>query len=135
MLPCIDPEWSKYLAASGCKDELIERIRNVLQRMDSRCFRDLSVEIGVSYSSIYQFNTRLVNEPSLKTVDKLIRYLVPGYELGLIPEHAPAACPVVFVPPDGWKVHPDNPAYYYKGQEVLTEAQLRAKFAPKIAAE
>lgn len=41
-------------------------------------------------------------------------------------EFAAWSCPVTpAFPPDGWQVHPHNPAYYYKGQEVLTEAQLR----------
>ncbi len=30
-------------------------------------------------------------------------------------------------PPEGWAVHPQNPAYYYKGQEVVSEADLRAR--------
>src|SRR5690606_8392219 len=30
-------------------------------------------------------------------------------------------------PPEGWKAHPQSAGYFYKGQEVLTEAQLRAK--------
>ena len=28
----------------------------------------------------------------------------------------------------GWKVHPQNHFYWYRGQEVLTEAQLREKY-------
>lgn len=38
---------------------------------------------------------------------------------------APAA-PAAF-PPAGWKQHPDNPAYYYMGTEVLSEADLQAR--------
>ncbi|TIM41642.1 hypothetical protein [Mesorhizobium sp.] len=34
---------------------------------------------------------------------------------------APAA------PAEGWKPHPTAPGYFYKGQEVLLEADLRAK--------
>lgn len=36
------------------------------------------------------------------------------------------APPAVF-PPAGWLAHPTAPGYYYKGQEVLTEEQLRAR--------
>ncbi|SDB48679.1 hypothetical protein [Bauldia litoralis] len=32
-------------------------------------------------------------------------------------------------PPEGWTQHPDNPAYYFKGKEVLNEAQIRAKYS------
>lgn len=36
--------------------------------------------------------------------------------------------PIVPVfPPAGWLVHPENPAYYYCGTEVLSEADLRAR--------
>ena len=44
---------------------------------------------------------------------------------------APAA-PAAF-PPAGWTAHPTSPGYYYAGQEVLTEADLRAKFATPVA--
>jgi hypothetical protein len=47
------------------------------------------------------------------------------------PAAAPPAVPAAPVapsfPPYGWKQHPTNPAYYYCGQEVLTEEQLRAR--------
>jgi hypothetical protein len=33
-------------------------------------------------------------------------------------------------PPAGWLAHPTAAGYFYCGQEVLTEADLRAKFAP-----
>lgn len=32
-------------------------------------------------------------------------------------------------PPDGWLPHPEAPGYFYKGQEVLTEAVLRERSA------
>lgn len=44
--------------------------------------------------------------------------------LGTTPP-APPAPPAVF-PPAGWTAHPSAPGYYYKDQQVLTEAQLRA---------
>lgn len=45
-----------------------------------------------------------------------------------VPPAAPPVAPAF--PPEGWAVHPQNPAYYYKGQEVVSEADLRARFAP-----
>ena len=42
-----------------------------------------------------------------------------------VPAAPSAAAPAVF-PPAGWTAHP-TPGYFYKGQEVLTEAQLRAQ--------
>lgn len=38
------------------------------------------------------------------------------------------APPAVF-PPAGWTVHPTAEGYFYKDQEVITEAELRAKVA------
>jgi hypothetical protein len=29
---------------------------------------------------------------------------------------------------DGWQIHPQNPAYWFKGQEVLEEAAVLAKY-------
>lgn len=39
---------------------------------------------------------------------------------------APVAAPF---PPEGWALHPSAPGYYYCGQEVLSEADLRARVA------
>lgn len=35
-------------------------------------------------------------------------------------------------PPAGWLAHPSAPGYYYQGQEVLTEADLRARSAAPL---
>lgn len=43
-----------------------------------------------------------------------------------------AAAPAAF-PPAGWTAHPEAAGYFYKDQEVLTEADLRARFAPPAA--
>ena len=43
----------------------------------------------------------------------------------------PVAAPF---PPEGWTTHPQSPGYFYQGQEVLTEADLRARVAaPAVA--
>lgn len=39
------------------------------------------------------------------------------------------ATPAAFQIPEGWTVHPQSAGYYYKGQEVLTEAQLKERYA------
>lgn len=44
-----------------------------------------------------------------------------------VPPVAPAA-PVF--PPEGWLAHPEASGYFYKGQEVKTEAELRAMAVP-----
>lgn len=41
------------------------------------------------------------------------------------PPPVPAVVAKVW-PPSGWAAHPSAPGYFYKGQEVLSEAQLRA---------
>jgi hypothetical protein len=43
----------------------------------------------------------------------------------MVPPPPPPPPPTVF-PPPGWTAHPSAPGYYYRGQEVLSEAQLRA---------
>ena len=47
---------------------------------------------------------------------------------------APAAPVAAPFPPAGWTPHPEAPGYFYQGQEVLTEAALRARVAPPVAA-
>lgn len=59
---------------------------------------------------------------------------VPGAQpepyLGYVPAppvEAPAVPAAPSFPPEGWQQHPNNPAYWYKGTEVITEAELRAR--------
>lgn len=50
------------------------------------------------------------------------------------PPAAPAAPAAPDFPPAGWTAHPTSPGYFYQGQEVLSEADLRAKMAPAAPA-
>lgn len=43
---------------------------------------------------------------------------------------APPAPAAADFPPAGWTAHPEAAGYFYKGQEVLSEADLRARMAP-----
>jgi hypothetical protein len=45
---------------------------------------------------------------------------------------APVAHIVEAFPPEGWVAHPQAPGHYYKGQEVKSEADLRAMSAPAL---
>lgn len=46
-----------------------------------------------------------------------------------VPVQAPPAPVVAQWPPQGWTAHPDSPGWFYSGQDVLTEADLRARYA------
>lgn len=46
---------------------------------------------------------------------------------------APPAPAAEAFPPAGWTAHPTAPGYFYQGQEVLSEADLRARMAPAAA--
>lgn len=41
-----------------------------------------------------------------------------------------SVAPVIDFPPAGWIPHPQAPGQFYCGQEVLTEADLRTRYAP-----
>lgn len=49
------------------------------------------------------------------------------------PPPAPPADPMAAARADGWLVHPSAPGYHYKGQEVLADAQIAAKYAAPVA--
>lgn len=49
------------------------------------------------------------------------------------PAFNPPAPPTPVFPPEGWTAHPSSPGYFYKGQEVKSEAELRAMVAPPAA--
>jgi hypothetical protein len=50
------------------------------------------------------------------------------------PAAPPVAPPAAAFPPAGWTAHPSAPGYYYAGNEVLSEADLRARFPAQPAA-
>ncbi|MAF43632.1 MAG: hypothetical protein CMI54_05630 [Parcubacteria group bacterium] len=41
----------------------------------------------------------------------------------------PPPAPEPVFPPEGWLPHPQSAGYFYKGQECVTEAELRSRFA------
>jgi len=47
---------------------------------------------------------------------------------------APPAPVAATFPPEGWTAHPASPGYYYKGNEVLSEADLKASLVPAVPA-
>lgn len=49
------------------------------------------------------------------------------------PANNPPPPPPAAFPPAGWVAHPSAPGYFYQGDQVLSEADLRAKFAPPPA--
>ncbi len=57
--------------------------------------------------------------------------VAPPPAFSVAPPAAPP--PPVAFPPAGWTAHPSAPGYFYMGQEVLSEAQLRARVAPPAA--
>ena len=50
------------------------------------------------------------------------------------PVQAPPAPVAPQWPPQGWTAHPQSPGWFYQGQEVLSEADLRARVAPPAPA-
>ncbi len=44
----------------------------------------------------------------------------------------PPPPPAAVFPPAGWAAHPQAPGYFYAGNEVLTEADLRARFTAPV---
>lgn len=50
-----------------------------------------------------------------------------------VPTVAQVAPATAVFPPAGWTPHPQAPGYFYQGQEVLSEADLRARVSPPAA--
>lgn len=113
MLPCIDPKDTDFIAASVNKDDLVARVRAVLSRLDTRCFGDLATEIGLSKGALYPLVRQPDLEPKLDTLQKLIGYLAPGYEIGLVkaPESGMSSCSV---PQTVWRSIPTMPGWEAK---------------------
>lgn len=53
-----------------------------------------------------------------------------GSQAAVTPPPPAAGAVTADFPPEGWLAHPGAPGHFYKGQEVLTEAALRAKYPP-----
>lgn len=55
------------------------------------------------------------------------QHAAPGYPPPMAPP--PMAPPPAAFPPPGWTPHPNAPGHFYRGQEVVPEADLRARQA------
>lgn len=51
-----------------------------------------------------------------------------------VPSAPPAPSAAIAFPPAGWLAHPSAPGYFYSGNEVKSEAELRAPLAPPAPA-
>lgn len=68
---------------------------------------------------------RLDNKPTVDQMFAGVEAGAPPVAPPAAPPVAPPAAPAVF-PPEGWLPHPSAPGYFYKGQEVMAESDLRA---------
>jgi len=51
-----------------------------------------------------------------------------------VPQAPPPMAPAAVFPPEGWTAHPTAPGYFYRGQEVISEVDLRAQAAAAVPA-
>jgi len=96
---------------------LIDDIKVLRDRMNQEIAGGITEIVGGSganYARTRYFLKTVDAMPNRDDMLKLMRYLMPGYR-------------------EGWLHHPDAPGWFYKGQEVVTEAQLRERFAKPVA--
>jgi len=107
------------------KDDLFDAIQERLEdEIEARTLSKLATKLGLNYPRLQRFAYVRMRR---RTNDDLIDKLADHYGFKL------AEAPPAFMPPAGWLRHPQDGRFYYKGQEVLTEAQLRERMALEAA--
>lgn len=98
MLHCIDPENTKLIAQARA-DEVVERIRDALIDVDGDCMRAVAAEVGLPYHTLYAFKKGKTEAPHFSTLQKLLAYFAPGYEIAVAPIDTTASACVMRRPP------------------------------------
>lgn len=121
---CIDPDDEERIRNAHGWDELREACRTALINVQGACLAEIAVVAGVSLGALYVFR-RGDSNGQPKTLMAIVSALAPGHPLT-----ASGTCAVRRPPPilpEGWRVHPDNAKYAYKGQEVKKISELVGK--------
>ncbi len=110
MLPCIDEEVTK-LIANARTDEIVERIRDAVSSLDGACFKELTRELDIAYGTLYAFKSGRTVAPHFSTIQKLLTYFAPGYEIAVLPVNpSQTVCAVRPVPQQSASTH-DTPEW------------------------
>jgi hypothetical protein len=89
---------------------------------------EITTKAGTPFSKHIWKPTRKSPNPSVVAALSALDPFVDASQPQVPPPPPPPPPPAATkpFPPPGWTAHPNAPGYWYKGQEVLSEAQLRA---------
>lgn len=125
MLPCID-ETHKQRIARARDYEVVEFIRDAVTDVDGDCFKDLAKELGLSYGTLYAFKSGRTAAPAYATLQKLLSYFAPGYEIAIAPiEQVPVVCAIRRPPASAWELMPDHPGFEWEKLNGKPTGQVR----------
>lgn len=93
-----------------------------LARNDKRTNAELARALEISLATINNLRRNAFVIPRSDVLDKLVKHYMPDAKAIIPPAQA------CTFPPAGWEKHPDAEGWFYRGSEVLTEAQLRTRY-------
>lgn len=105
---------------------------NVMDVTNDKVFNGKTLQIKVGFEKQSEADVKKYGEKNKVKAWKPLEGATAATFIPAGPQPLPQSTPVSAetFPPEGWTAHPENPAYFFKGSEVLTEADLRLKFAP-----
>jgi hypothetical protein len=87
----------------------------------------IKVKVDKDKSGEYEDSNRITMYKNINEVVDQPKGAAAPAASGFVPP--PDGAPPISFPPAGWTAHPSAPGFYYAGQEVISEADLKARFA------
>jgi hypothetical protein len=81
---CVDKKQTQYITEATSTDDLIERMREVMQDINGRCVFDMAYVSGLSTVALYNFKAKRGSNPKIETLNAMLKFLAPGHQVGLI---------------------------------------------------
>lgn len=123
---CVDPNDEKHIRAARSWEELNSVLADTLNTMEGPCLTQVAVLAGVNVQTLVNIRKRR-RKPNIATMTVLVSVLAPGHDLMPLRTSCAVRRPAPPILPEGWRVHPDNAKYAYRGQDVKLVSELVGK--------
>lgn len=82
---CVDSIVTESIVQTKTTPELLHEMYKAVVVMDSECLTAMSYYSGVSLGQLYAFRTGRSPVPKVETINKMLKFLAPGYNVGAVP--------------------------------------------------
>src|SRR5262245_46186588 len=98
-MKCVDDHCTTYIADACNTDELVERMHKVMMTLEGQCLAEMALVSGLALGTLHVFKRNKAT-PKVDTINAMLKFLAPGYTVGIVPAARPTG-PMNPLGPDG----------------------------------